>query len=632
MPSGLLRHENVAFYHPFDSSTEYTRGVVWEGDGASQLFTPAMVGSGWINNASSNPNFNNDTSPHYDSIDGTDHITVAFWSSGLFTDDSNERHSQIAFGAAGDQDRSYISLVRQSAGSYQPKIAFRMNLTESKTFVPLYPIDGGFHFIVIDMQYVPESNGWQHNISIDGSGWQDLGIAGFDGTPTANTNFNVSLIQIAVSSHQLDEVVLWSGNVIFNDQELSNLYELANTHGLPMNYYTSTYGTLITDNIDCFTHGQDQTSGSISLYIPGQKETKSIDLFTEGYLPVSGNFDLYMSGSPTVATGSVDLFLKVATPASSGFDTFIHGKQIFVDNIDQYVEGHQTTSGNFDLYVSGVPFETSSIDLYVKGPTPASGNFDDIITGHETSSGNISLFIRNFTDFAAFIAVVDQNPSNTVDLFIHGIGSGASPSLYINNSIPLFVFNDGSSVEIQSTWPGFVAVASGLPVASSGTWNSFLRGGNTANDNIDLYINSHASGEVPRGVTVSGSFTAFIEGKSLQDGDEGLLSNGYFAKSFQVSSFAKVHLGVSGTANLYVSGTTAIIPPSATLDLFVFGISGIVSGSHTLYILGDELITGSHDLFVLGIQGIVSGSIPLFVQVTTLGSLNTEFDLYTHGF
>jgi len=627
MPSGLLHDVNVRYYLPLDDMTEYTQGLTW--DNASAQFAPSILTSG-IQPVDTFFRIDHLRSPNYTSLVSATGFTISIWTSGYFADDAKDKFAQIGFGA-GATDVADGMWLRKGVGTTDFSIYVEIhNISRQHIWTPAPSNDTGWHLVVMDARY--ETSGWRARVSLDGGGWVDLGVDDNSDVPLDYSSARMYFQKQNPSEVVLDEVVVWGDNDLFTNQELSNLYELYNTHAKTMNQYVDTFGTVVTDSIDCFTHGQDQTSGSISLYIPGQKETKSIDLFTEGYLPVSGNFDLYMSGSPTVATGSVDLFLKVATPASSGFDTFIHGKQIFVDNIDQYVEGHQTTSGNFDLYVSGVPFETSSIDLYVKGPTPASGNFDDIITGHETSSGNISLFIRNFTDFAAFIAVVDQNPSNTVDLFIHGIGSGASPSLYINNSIPLFVFNDGSSVEIQSTWPGFVAVASGLPVASSGTWNSFLRGGNTANDNIDLYINSHASGEVPRGVTVSGSFTAFIEGKSLQDGDEGLLSNGYFAKSFQVSSFAKVHLGVSGTANLYVSGTTAIIPPSATLDLFVFGISGIVSGSHTLYILGDELITGSHDLFVLGIQGIVSGSIPLFVQVTTLGSLNTEFDLYTHGF
>ena len=630
MPSGLLRDTNVIFYHPLDNFTEHDKGVDWVASLSS--FVPGIIGaSGLGSQISSNPFMKLDDISGYDNVIGVDHFTVAFWSSGLF-DSAERREASFDFAVSADSTRNSIAIRRLSAGGYQPRINLEINHVTSTIFIPSYPIDNGLHFVVIDVKYESASNGWQHNVSIDGSGWQNLGIDGYDGVPIQHSQFKIESIFTPVGSLILDEFVAWSGSAIFTEQELSNLYELGNTLNKPMNEYTSTFGTLVTDNIDCFTHGQDQTSGSISLYIPGQKETKSIDLFTEGYLPVSGNIDLYMSGSPRVAVGSIDLFLKVATPSSGSIDNFIHGKQIFVDSIDQYVEGHQIASGNFDLYVSGVPFITSSIDLYVKGPLQTTGSFDDIITGHETSSGNISLFIRNFTDFAAFVAVVDNNPSNTVDLFIHGIPSGASPSLYINNSIPLFIHNDGSSVEIQSTWSGFVGVDAAIAVASSGTWVSFVRGGNTVNDNIDLYINSHASGEAPRGVSTSGSFTVFIEGKSLQDGDEGLLSNGYFAKSFQASSFAKVHLGVSGTSDLYISGTMTIIPPSATLDLFVFGISGIASGSHALYILGNELITGSHDLFVLGIQGIVSGSIPLFIQVTTLGSLNTEFDLYTHGF
>lgn len=644
MPSGLLRNTNVIFYHPLDDFTEHDKGVDWVTDLSS--FKPGIIGaSGLGSSITSNPFMRLDDFGSYDDVIGVDHFAVAFWSSGLF--ESSTRREAIAnLGIAGDSSRNSIALRRLSAGGFQPRINLEINQVTSTIFIPSYPIDNGLHFIVIDVKYESASSGWQHNVSIDGSGWQNLGIDGQDGTPVENNEFKIDSIFVPVGSLIVDEFVVWSGHVIFTDQELSNLYELGNTFDKPMNEYVDTFPTPANDNIDCFVQGSEQTSGNISLYIPGQKEIKSIDLFTEGSMPVTGNIDLYMSGSPTIASGSIDLYLKVLTPfsgsmslytagplsVSGDIDNFIHGSQIFFDSIDQYVGGHKTTSGNSDLYVSGVPWLSSSIDLYIAGPLQTSGSFDDIITGHLTASGSFSLFLRSGLDIDAFVAVVDNNPSNTVDLFIHGIPSGASPSLYINNTITLFISNDGSSVEIQSTWPGFVGVDAAIPVASSGTWEAFLRGGNTANNNIDLYINSHASGEAPRGISTSGSFMTFIEGKSLLDGDEGLLSNGYFAKSFQVSSFTKVHFGVSGTANLYVSGDTTIIPPSATLDLFIFGISGIASGSHALYIFGNELITGSHDLFVLGIQGIVSGSIPLFVQVTTLGSLNTEFDLYTHGF
>jgi hypothetical protein len=83
---------------------------------------------------------------------------------------------------------------------------------------------------------------------------------------------------------------------------------------------------------------------------------------------------------------------------------------------------------------------------------------------------------------------------------------------------------------------------------------------------------------------------------------------------------------------LYVSGEVPIIPPSATLDMFVFGILGIESGSLPSYIYGDDIHSDSNDLFIFGILGIESNSMPLYLKVTTSGDLNQQIDFYSHGY
>lgn len=641
MPSGLLDYPNVKYYLPSDDLVEYTQNIPWTGDNVQ--FAPSILVSG-ITAVATTSTMKHVISPYTSPLAARE-FTCCLWTSGFFASDNEFRRIEIGYANSSDQFRDGLWLSKGNTSSdFQIQIE-SANTRVSHPWTPAPPNNTGWHFTVLDGRY--ETSGWRARVSLDGSGWIDLGVDSNTAVPTDDARVKVLLIRASTEvAVYYDEVVLWTENDLFTDQELSNLYELYNTHGTTMDQYTSTFGTLVTDNIDCFIQGGKQIAGNISLYIPGQKETKSIDLFNEGSIQISSNIDLYMSGSPTITSGSIDLYLKVITPIndnislytagpspiSGNVDNFIQGNQILSDNIDQYIRGHGTTSSNINLYVSGIPSLSSSIDLYITGPIRVSGSFDDFIEGHLSASGNFSLFMRSGLDIDAFVAVVDNNPSNTVDLFVHGIPSGASPSFYINNTITLFIHNDGSNVEFQSIWSAFIRIDDAIPVSSSDTWQSFLRGGNTTNNDIDLYINSHASGEAPHGILTSGLFTTFIDGKSTQDGDEGLLSEGYLIKSFEVLGFTKVHLGVSGISNLYVSGDMAIIPPSATLDLFVFGIIDIASGSHDLYISGKELVSGSYDLFVFGIQGAESGNIPLYIQVTTLGSFNTEFDLYTHGF
>ena len=335
MPSGLLRDTNVVFYHPLDNFTEHDKGVDWVA--SLDSFVPGIIGASGLGSAvSSNPSMRLDDFGSYDDIIGVDHFAVAFWSSGLF--ESSIRREAIAnFGIAGDSSRNSIALRRLSAGGFQPRINIEINHTTSTVFIPSYPIDNGLHFVVIDIKYESASSGWQHNVSIDGSGWQDLGIDGYDGVPVDNNEFKIDTIFTPLESLIVDEFVAWSGHVIFTNQELSNLYELGNTFNKPMNEYVDTFPTPANDDIDCFIHGSEQTSGNISLYIPGQKETKSIDLFTKGSIQTSDNIDLYMSGSPTIASGSIDLYLKVLTPFSGSMSLYTAGPLSVSGDVDNFI-------------------------------------------------------------------------------------------------------------------------------------------------------------------------------------------------------------------------------------------------------------------------------------------------------
>lgn len=643
--SGFLSNEYVLYYHPLDDFIEFTENLAWSSTGGDDADILSTLLTSGIRTAAGDSVYQMVYPPGtpYDTLFNASGTTCAMWVSGFLGGDSDDRQISIGIANNSNSFRDGFTLTKTTSSS-----GFRIDGTfftilKTKNWIPPPSNDSGWHFFILDLRY--ETSGWRHRVSLDGNEWINLGVNDHTGVFSANPRPSIKIFDhVTGPKIVLDEVILWGDNDLFTNDELSNLYELFNTYNTTMDQYINTFGTPANSGIDLFIHGYEQTSGNIFLYIPGQYEIKSIDLFIEGFIQISGNVGLYISGTPPIASSSIDLYIIAPTPindninlytvgplsTSGNADNFIQGHQISSDNIDQYIQGYQTTSGNIDLYISGIPAISSSINLYIVGPLQISGNINDFIIGHLPISGNFSLFIQNSLEINAFVSVVDNNPSNNFSLSIHGVPSGESTTFYINNTITFFIDGTGGNVELDR--PAFAKVVDATSIPYSDIWQSFVKGGNTANDNIDLYINSHASGDTPHGILIINSFTTFINGQATQDGDEGLLSNGYFAINLETSSFAKVHLGLNDTFNLYVSGEIPIIPPSATLNLFTFGILDVTSGSYTLYIPSKESINDNYNLFIFGIQGIESGNLPLYLEVTNIGLFNQEINLYSHGF
>ncbi len=599
----FLESGNVVYYHPLDDLVEQTKAHTWTGWFSSD-FVPGVINSGITSVPSTGAMRIFSTTP-YDSFIGSSGIACAFWASGFLGGDTEGRSVKIGHAGGGSQDTRDALMLEKVAGSSDNFITLSIVgfTLRSRTWTSPPDNNTDWNFFVLHFEY--ESSGWRHRVSVNGSGWADLGVD-TNGTGFIYSNAGIEIDDDPSSPKiPLDEVILWKDNDLFTDQELSNLYELANTFNSTMDQYTDTFGTPANSGADLFIHGNTQESGNFSLYIPGQKEAKSASLFMFGFDP---NF-------------------------SDDMTLFEEGHQSTSGNFDQYITGLDVSSGNATLYTLGAPLITSSGDLYIKGPLLASGNITQTMTGHETVSGNFSLFMQGREpDFSAFVGVVDNNPSGTASLFAHGVPFGESTTFYTNDTATLFIKDTGEDRAANSSWSSFVRTEDPILSGFSGTWSSFVRVGNTVNDNIGLYINSHASGENPRGILVSGSFGMFVEGLSTSAGDESLLDNGYFADSLESSAFTKVHLGLSGSTSFYVSGSIAVVPPSATLDLSIFGVLGMPSNSGNLFIPGLDSVNDNYSLFIFGIQGLPSGNAPLYIQVTDIGSLTQETSLYSHGF
>jgi hypothetical protein len=308
----IFNNENVLYYHSLDSFTEYTQSIAWSGVAGD--FVSGIIGSSGLGVLTGgNQYVETNTSPNYDNVNGVEHLTIAFWSSGFFSDDSQIKAVVAHFGNASDFDRSSLGISRVSVNSYQPRISMQCNASGIYfTYVPLYPLDSGLHFTVIDLTYESGSSGWRHRISIDGSGWQDLGVNTFDGTINSNASFRIEFIDVLGSPTILDEVIVWSGSEIFTNQELSNLYDLYDVYGLSMDQYTSIFGSGINLVANLFTQGHENIITSGDLFVRGYTTiTNSGNLFVggSGIISESGNFNLFVNGyepKPALACPTLD--------------------------------------------------------------------------------------------------------------------------------------------------------------------------------------------------------------------------------------------------------------------------------------------------------------------------------------
>jgi len=580
----LLRNANALYYHPLDSDTESVQSYDWSRS-ANGVFNSGIIISGFTQSSDITVDIKGLVGDGgYDDLTGYDHFAIAFWSSGFYGSPLKDDKIWIGFGGTAVTDSNGLEYFMSEATAAPFIKMQKRGLSGESRQVSTFPSTTGWHFTVVD--FSRQGSVWRYSISINGSGWQIPGSGHNIDLPDTDSNCIIAL-QLESTSETviLDEVAVWAGHDQFTEPELSNLYELANSLDLSLDQYTDTFGTPASSGIDCFIHGSEQVTGSATLFISAQTANQSATLFTQGHEQITDNRSLYIEGAAIPASGSATLFIE------------------------------------------GVLTHSDSTTLYIKGPVLSSDNVDCFIHGFAVASGTSSLYIKGeFPTVDAFVSVVANAPTASADLFIYGTPSGESPTSFISHSATLFIKDDGSNNTTNASISSFVKVEDAIAVAFSGIWPAFARVGNTVNASASLYINAHASGSAPRGVQVSASGTLFVAGL----GDA--LDDGYSVSTLDTSAFAKVHLGINGSLDLYISGSLGTVQISAESNLYIFGIQGIQSGSRSLYIEGNNVASNSASLFVLGIQGIATGSATLYIKVTDIGLFNQNTTLYTHGF
>lgn len=643
----LLHNSNVDFYHPLDNSTEKTQDIPWAQWFPMDFVPSISANGGQISVSFSQGNLRSNTSSYTDSV-GINRYACAFWASGFLKNDNDQKWITIGKIAGASNNQKDSIRLRKLSGSNNNFITETMISTniKSRTWAPPPTNDIGWHLFTIHMEY--ESSGWRHRISLDGTPWIDLGVDTNDPRTISFTQGGITIQEsLSTPTIILDEVVLWTDNLLFTNQELSNLYELQNTHSRTMSEYSDIFGILINSGINLFVNGHEQIFNSASLYIPSQQDVETIDLSIVGSEQFVDSISLYVSGSPRKASSSSTLYITSPTPLNDNINLYtvgplfisnsigctIHGRENISNNIDLYILGSKSVLVNTSLHTRGANIPSESLNMYIPGPTFVTDTSTDTVIGHIPIYGNISTFIKGkLNDINAFVSVISNQPSYNINLFTHGVPSGQNTIFYINNGVSLFINDSGNDTTVNSIWQSFVKVDNAQIIPHNDIWQSFVKGGNNPNKSMSLYINSHASGETPRGVLNTLSSNMFTDGIGLQDGDERLLSDGYFFANSTKQSFVRVHLGTSGNIPFYISGVTPIIQPSSMSSMYSFGISGLASGQSVSYIHGNQYISYSGNCFVFGIQDITSGNVILYLQVTNTGLLNSNLDFYCHGF
>jgi hypothetical protein len=280
----ILRSDNVIYYHPCDSVVDYN-SVAWTNP---NLWVPTgTFTSGLIDNSYHNGDMG--VGGVYTNSNGASRITVCFWT----YDQLSPARINVGFVNHAPEQYQIIQLDAVT----DRVVLFAGGNTADVVWSGVVTQGSGWHFHVLDMERACGS--WILRHSRDGSDWtsepaevgpdlhgihSDSHIAGGDVTTT----------------NAVDEVVLWRNARLFTSGELSNLYELFNTHGTTMDQYTNVFG------ITGFTEPLPDTYSAVSLYITGPSG-------------VNCGIPLYMR-CPEAASGSFDISIRGIIPATPSSD------------------------------------------------------------------------------------------------------------------------------------------------------------------------------------------------------------------------------------------------------------------------------------------------------------------------
>jgi len=544
----LLQQENVLFYHPLDSRTEFLQSINWTNQ--ANTFVNALVISGIQHSGSSTTSrIYSPTNDDYTDLNGANSATMLVWSSGFWDNASDDARIVVGFGDAALSPRNNL-MIRTITGlkiAQTNMKAVEVGLLE----ITSYP-SSGWNLSVLDLRNEGGTI-WRFRISFSGADWTDLGtfdadiFSGFDSDDRAT--IELERFSSSDTKFTADEVVLWKDSTLFTSDELNTLYNLA-LSGLSMNSYGAEVST---DQIDLFIDGIDDINDSLNLFISTLSSTSDYtDLFIYGIDSFSDSITLHI-GVFTI-NDNLNLFIHGKDFEDNDFDLFIHG--IYTQSWDLFAKIEDTTTVN-------------ELNLFTYGSsTPSSGSilhdnsinlFIESIEQVESASGSWGLFARTVDPFLVptsgdfiLFARVGGTINDNIDLNIYGHASGSSPNgILTSGEIDLFVQGDGDSINENF-------------VAYSNFWGIFAKVESGLNNSIDLFIDgfSFPSGEIDLNIF------GIID---TEQNNADLFINGNESSVFN-------------NINITINGILGII--SNDITLFIFTDMAEEDSSFTLYIHG----------------------------------------------
>lgn len=574
----IFQSGNVVFYHPCDNATEFTQNYSWITDNIVHVNSILTSGIKPTQDVDYNDFRASVSSGNYPTLSGATSITICFWSSGFF--DPLFNYHQVEVGT--DLD-SFTPGSNINNGMYidtQPVSIFGLGVGGYSPDPFNSPTTSGWHFTVLDMEQ-EEDTQWRKRVSFNGSGFQDIGVAGSGSSFGVDDAVKIKIFDLDSPNNLiLDEIVLWKNRLQFTSQELSNLYELYNTNNATMDQYNDFYLNSFYKNINLFISSLDLVGDNINLYIPGQVETDRINLFISGPLLITDNLNLFLENKQVI--DNIDLYIP-GQVESDRIDIFTHGKQVISDSLNLTLINR---------------YFNEEIDLFI----------------HGIQTGSWNLFAK----------VIDTTTIRELTLFINGVPSGSpQPIFLISDNLDLFINNIEQIESVINDWSIFVQTEAPTLVAENQTFNMFVKVGHTEASFISLYIQGHPSGEVPNGILINDNLDLFIEGSGELFNQDFIPFNNTF------DIFVRVQSGAINNIDLFISG---FIFPSQTLDLYTFGISGLINDNLDLYINGSETqIAELLNLSIFGILDTINENLDLFI-FTDIGIETKDLTLYIHGF
>lgn len=539
----FLDPSDVLFYHPLDSAEEYLQEIDWEDPTAT--YGPTIFVSGVI--ATLPVNIYQHTSSGYIDLSGANSFTWAAWARHFLRSSANN-HIEVGFGSGSSSSANTLRLRKLSTDVLAGLIEIDNVFEVTPTTFPITPTLG-WDLFVVDARF--ETSGWRFRFSMGGSQWNDLGVNAVTGIP--GSDFTAQIELSTTTSMDLDEIILWKDNPLFNPRELNNLYELGNTHGQTMNFYSTLFDPVESDSITLYMKGPVANSGTS-------------DIFTEGHIVDSVQIDLFVNGQDLV-NDSISLYVQGHSSINDNIPLYMEGHTSFNDDIPLYINGYISVNDNVDLFMEGYDSISTSGDLFIKGHMVVDNNVDLSIRGNDILATSGDLFIEGFVDTIT--------ESGNITLYMGGHISS-------NNNLDLFIIS-------------FMMESGNVPLYIGGT--------NLLSDSIPLFIKSVGFKSEP--------MELFTVGVIFVNNNTTLYIGGISPISDSIDLFITSSTPESGSTSLYIGGVNVI---SSDIDLFISNI-GIASGNHDLYMAGNESFSNNITLYINS-EGVIpqSGNINLFIN------------------